>query len=104
MVGERAWQTPHDQNGFHITNAACVLSNPRRSSKFGAGLADTMGCGRYKLNFRTFWPAPNGSTAQGADALFLACIRWRSVRQSGWQRDFYLHGNQTAPSITAIRP
>lgn len=70
MVGERAWQTPHDQNGFHITNAACILATRGVRQNSEQGLADTMGCGRYKLNFRTFWPAPNGSTAQGARRAF----------------------------------
>lgn len=70
MLGERAWQTPHDQQGFHITNAAVVLGTRGVRQNSEQGLADTMGTGRYKLNFRTFWPAPNGSTAQGARRAF----------------------------------
>ncbi len=70
MIGERAWQTPHDTNGFHITNAAVALATRGVRQNSEQGLADAMGCGRYKLNFRTFWPAPNGSQAQGARRAF----------------------------------
>lgn len=70
MIGERAWQIPHDTQGFHITNAAVVFGTRGVRQNSEQGLADTMGTGRYKLNFRTFWPAPNGSQAQGARRAF----------------------------------
>jgi prepilin-type N-terminal cleavage/methylation domain-containing protein len=70
LLGERAWQTPHDQRGFHIANSAIALATRGVRQNSEQGLADTMGTGRYKLNFRTFWPAPNGSTAQGARRAF----------------------------------
>ena len=77
MVGERAWQTPATPEAgatppqyFHITNGAVILGTRGVRQNSEQGLADTMGTGRYKLNFRVFWPAPNGSTAQGARRAF----------------------------------
>ncbi len=75
MIGERAWQTPAtpevgSTTTIHITNAAVILGTRGVRQNSEQGLADTMGTGRYKLNFRTFWPAPNGSQAQGARRAF----------------------------------
>lgn len=77
MVGERAWQTPAKPiagvvttTNTHITNAAVVLGTRGVRQNSEQGIADTMGSGRYRVNFRTFWPAPNGSQAQGARRAF----------------------------------
>ena len=77
MIGERAWQTPAVPEAgsgatanFHITNAAVILGTRGVRQNSEQGLADAMGTGRYKLNFRTLWPAPNGSQAQGARRAF----------------------------------
>jgi prepilin-type N-terminal cleavage/methylation domain-containing protein/prepilin-type processing-associated H-X9-DG protein len=77
MIGERAWQTPASPVAgltppvlFHVNNASVVFGTRGVRQNSEQGLADTMGTGRYKLNFSASWPAPNGSTAQGARRAF----------------------------------
>jgi len=70
MIGERCWQLAHNQGGMHINNAAVVFGTRGVRQNSEAGLADCLAAGNYKLNFRSFWPAPNGSTAAGARRAF----------------------------------
>jgi prepilin-type N-terminal cleavage/methylation domain-containing protein/prepilin-type processing-associated H-X9-DG protein len=63
MVGERAWRFRTDAGGNQEHRAGVVLGTRGARQNSEQGLADTLGCGFFKLNFTRFRPAPGGSQA-----------------------------------------
>ncbi len=63
IVGERCWSLHTNAQGSQTLNAGSVFGTRGTRQNSEKGLADAMGCGRYKLNFTAFWPTPNGSQA-----------------------------------------
>ncbi|QDT57483.1 Type II secretion system protein G precursor [Caulifigura coniformis] len=63
VVGERCWQMHTTNASSQTLNAGVVLATRGVRQNSEKGLADAMGCGRYKLNFTAYWPAPGGSQA-----------------------------------------
>jgi prepilin-type N-terminal cleavage/methylation domain-containing protein/prepilin-type processing-associated H-X9-DG protein len=63
MVGERAWRLRTDAGGIQEHRAGIVFGTRGVRQNSEQGLADTLGCGFFKLNFTRFRPAPGGSQA-----------------------------------------
>jgi prepilin-type N-terminal cleavage/methylation domain-containing protein/prepilin-type processing-associated H-X9-DG protein len=61
MIGERAWVKPRQTGDTQDHRAGVVYGARGIRQNSEDGLADTFGCGKYKMNFSGSWPAPGGS-------------------------------------------
>jgi prepilin-type processing-associated H-X9-DG protein len=69
MFGERAWaMRALGGTGTQTTTAAVIYGTRGTRQNSEKGLADLLGCGRYRLNFTAFWPTPGGSQASARRA------------------------------------